>query len=88
MPRVAVDDARPRVVAELPAGAATVSDVLAGLLEVPVDELLLVLPAGRRPADVEIPLTVARTARFVASAEAAQPTWEMPWWSTWATAAP
>ena len=28
-------------------------------------------PAGRRPADVEIPLTVARTVRLVASAEAA-----------------
>ncbi len=69
--RVAVDDARPHVVAELPAGGATVSDVLAGLLEVPLDELLLVHPAGRRPADVEIPLTVARTVRLVASAEAA-----------------
>jgi type VII secretion-associated protein (TIGR03931 family) len=69
--RVAVDEARPHVVAELPAGGATASDVLAGLLEVPVDELLLVHPAGRCPADVEIPLTVARSVRVVASAEAA-----------------
>jgi type VII secretion-associated protein (TIGR03931 family) len=68
--RVAVDEARPRLVAELPADGADLSTVLTGLLDAPADELLLVHRAGRRPTDLRVPGGLARAVRTVASAEA------------------
>jgi type VII secretion-associated protein (TIGR03931 family) len=71
--RVAVDEPRPRLLAELPASEA--GAVLAELFEGPVDELIVVHPARIRPV---LPAGVARVVRAVPSAVAAAALAEVP----------
>jgi type VII secretion-associated protein (TIGR03931 family) len=66
--RVAVDEPRPRLLAELPAAEANVESALGGLFGVPVAELRIVHPAGLPPP---VPPGVAEMVRAVPVAVAA-----------------